>query len=84
MRECLWFDSVILAADEGTSTLTKWLKAVGNILAELSSLGVLGCRPHPKADELKRAGQEFQQKILAGLPSLMQSSGETVRSYVAT
>ena len=64
--------------------MTKWLKAVGNILAELSSLGVLGCDPHPEADELKCAGQDFQRNILAQIPGLTQSSGETVRSYVAT
>ena len=57
---------------------------MGNILAELSSLGVLGCEPHLESDELKCAGQEFQQDILAQIPSLTESSGETVRSYVAT
>ena len=65
-------------------TLTKWLKAAANILAELSSLGVLGCQQHPEQAELLRAGQEFQAQILATLPNLTQSSGESVRSYVAT
>jgi len=71
-------------AEDGTASLTKWLKIVGNVLAELSAQGVLGCQPFPESDPIRRAGQDFQEQILGKLPRLTHSPGESVRSHAAS
>ena len=73
-----------LTADVSSVTLTKWLKIVGHTLAELG-----GCDGHhrtqsPVSDRVKSSSQAFQRRILAALPALTQSVGETVRKHVAS
>lgn len=71
-------------AESESMTLIKWLKIVGNVLCELSSLDVMGSRPFPADDRVRTAGQAFQRSILASVPALAQSLAPDVRRHLAS
>lgn len=71
-------------AGASSTALIRWLKITGNLLCELNFLDVVGAGPFPESDRVKRAGQAFQRKILAALPSLAASLSADVRRHAAS